>query len=575
VVLLKLGFPLHLTALGGCLFAFSVPQMLHLGHTQLIYRFPVPLAWYAGYRYLAAGSAKHIALCSLFLCWQFYVSPYFGFFLSLVLVATAIIYAALYGDDLSARVLSARRRAWVAHTGIAVACLLCLLPVLVPYMSASIPSNAMSEVVGLLPRPQSYLMGSRDNYLPKLLATQWTVDVPYNWEHLIFPGLVPLLSVPVVWGLLLSRRFDRRTPPAIRVGAITLLVLMVLTLSVRDVSLYRILLDFVPATRAFRVVTRISLVWSFFVAVCVCWLLSVGFSSFRTFSRIPAQVGFVVCLWVFSTWEAGVNLSSLSKVDARARVEKILSDVGGRANRDAILMTLQTNPDEPWYYAQIDGMLAAQELGIRTMNGYSRAAPPGFIEWPRQCADVAAMAHAYEQYVPAFRFEAIRNRVLVSPSVLDCSGTWERMLHPPPTGAAASLDYVASFQIQCLNCPTRVNETMAFLVEVRNDSATAWPLLPLALSGRLLRAVDSQPLSAFDDIRIPLPYVLEAGGHTPLVLTLKGPEAPGEYVLEVDMVHENVTWFSQRGRTAKGRFPVRVLPQPQPPPRLITPMKIW
>ena len=152
----------------------------------------------------------------------------------------------------------------------------------------------------------------------------------------------------------------------------------------------------------------------------------------------------------------------------------------------------------------------------------------------------------------------IRNRVLVSPSLLDCSPVWERIDHPPPTGdPAAPLDYAASFDIQCLNCPTRVDEMLQFVVVVRNTSATAWPLLPLALSGRLVRADDHQPLSGFD-IRVPLAHVLEAGGHTPLILTLKGPPVPGDYLLEVDMVHESVAWFSQTGRTAKGRFPLRV-----------------
>ena len=291
VVFRKLGFPLHLTAFGACLFAFSVPQMLHLSHTQLIYRFPIPLAWYAGYRYLASGSARRLAVCCLFTGWQFYITPYFGFFLSLTLVVTAIVYAALHGDELLARVVTSRPRTRAAHTSVAVLCLLLLLPVLVPYSSASIPPNSPSEVAGLLPRPQSYLMGSRDNYLPKLLGTQWTVDVPYHWEHLIFPGLVPLLSMPVVWGLLLSRRSGHRMPAAVRVGAITLLVLVVLTLSVRDFSLYRIALDVVPAIGAFRAVTRISLVCSFFWAMCACWLLSVGFASFRTFSRIRPRSG--------------------------------------------------------------------------------------------------------------------------------------------------------------------------------------------------------------------------------------------------------------------------------------------
>jgi hypothetical protein len=164
--------------------------------------------------------------------------------------------------------------------------------------------------------------------------------------------------------------------------------------------------------------------------------------------------------------------------------------------------------------------------------------------------------------------------VVVSPSRLNCSAVWNRLLHPPHADAGAPVEYRVSFDIHCLNCPTRVNEIAQFVVNVRNASTRAWPLLPLALSGRFVRTDTGQALSGFDT-RVYLGQVLEAGGETPLVLTLKSPEHPGEYLLEADMVHEHVTWFSQTGESSKARFPLRVLPQPQPRPRLITPLRIW
>jgi hypothetical protein len=418
-------------------------------------------------------------------------------------------------------------------------------------------------------------MGSRNDYLAKLLATEWKVDVTYPWEHLIFPGLAALLAVPVVWLLMAFRRFRERMPVAIWLGAVTLCVLVMLTVTVRDFSLYRILIDFVPAIRGIRGVTRISLVFSFFGALCVCWLVSVAFSSIHALRRPQAQIAILGLLWLFSTWEYGVNLESLSKPGAQARVQGIVSDVERRANADAILVRLQTNPEEPWYYTQVDSMIAAQALGIRTMNGYSRAFPPGFAFQPAQCADVIRMVDSYEKYVPGFRFETVRDRVIVSPSALDCTATWNRIRHPSPSGdAALPLDYRVSFESQCLNCPTRANEVIQFVVQVTNRSAGAWPLLPLALSGRLVRADNGEALSGFD-VRVPLRQVLEAGGQAPLLLALEGPPAAGEYVLEADMVHENVAWFSQTGGSTRGRFPVRVLPEPQPLPGLITPLRLW
>jgi hypothetical protein len=218
-------------------------------------------------------------------------------------------------------------------------------------------------------------------------------------------------------------------------------------------------------------------------------------------------------------------------------------------------------------------MLAAQELGLRTMNGHSRVVPPGFIQ-STQCGDIISMARAYEEYVPGFRFENVRRRILVSPAGLNCAPTWDRLLHPLPASAAMPVEYRASFEIRCLNCPTRVNEVAQFVVDVKNASARAWPLLPLGLSGRFVRADTNEAVSNFET-RVYLGQVVEAGGTAPLVLALKGPAQPGDYVLETDMVHENVAWFSDTGQTVKGRFPLHVSPPPQPRPRLITPARIW
>lgn len=49
------------------------------------------------------------------------------------------------------------------------------------------------------------------------------------------------------------------------------------------------------------------------------------------------------------------------------------------------------------------------------------------------------------------------------------------------------------------------------------------------------------------DSRTALPRDLKPGEQAELTLTVTAPQSEGEYLLEIDMVHEGVTWFYQRG----------------------------
>jgi SAM-dependent methyltransferase len=60
-----------------------------------------------------------------------------------------------------------------------------------------------------------------------------------------------------------------------------------------------------------------------------------------------------------------------------------------------------------------------------------------------------------------------------------------------------------------------------------------------------------------DDGRTYLPHEVEGGQRVVLDLPVTVPAQPGSYVLELDMVHEGVTWFAHRG-SATLRIPVRV-----------------
>ena len=55
------------------------------------------------------------------------------------------------------------------------------------------------------------------------------------------------------------------------------------------------------------------------------------------------------------------------------------------------------------------------------------------------------------------------------------------------------------------------------------------------------------PLWSTTMLEAPLPYDLNPQGEIELPLTITAPENPGNYVLEVDMVQEGISWFSLKG----------------------------
>jgi hypothetical protein len=60
-----------------------------------------------------------------------------------------------------------------------------------------------------------------------------------------------------------------------------------------------------------------------------------------------------------------------------------------------------------------------------------------------------------------------------------------------------------------------------------------------------------------DDGRAPLPEKLAAGGKCTGQLLMKTPPQKGDYVCEIDLVHEGITWFKDKGAKTS-RFSVRV-----------------
>jgi hypothetical protein len=109
----------------------------------------------------------------------------------------------------------------------------------------------------------------------------------------------------------------------------------------------------------------------------------------------------------------------------------------------------------------------------------------------------------------------------------------------------------------------KAGEKKQLLIKVKNDGNSIWPWrvekgwMGIVTAGD--RWLSKDGLTALDELdrRVALPHDLGPGEEIELKLTVTAPEAPGDYVLEIDMVHEGITWFSQHG-SPTARWNVRI-----------------
>jgi SAM-dependent methyltransferase len=96
-------------------------------------------------------------------------------------------------------------------------------------------------------------------------------------------------------------------------------------------------------------------------------------------------------------------------------------------------------------------------------------------------------------------------------------------------------------------------ESWRVMVDVENASNAVWcstSQFPVYVSYHLHRRDGAgTTLLAFDNVRTRLPHAVAPGERARIPLELAPIDAPGDYVADIDLVHEYVSWFAPRGFT--------------------------
>jgi uncharacterized membrane protein (UPF0136 family) len=126
-------------------------------------------------------------------------------------------------------------------------------------------------------------------------------------------------------------------------------------------------------------------------------------------------------------------------------------------------------------------------------------------------------------------------------------------------------DYRAEIDARDAPAHMRAGERAQLRFRVRNAGGFNWPargdgagMYQVNLGDRWLDPRDGRVVNDLDG-RTTLAADLPPGGEVELMLPVTAPAAPGDYVLEIDMIHEAVTFFREKGSTPL-RLKVKVEP---------------
>jgi hypothetical protein len=121
--------------------------------------------------------------------------------------------------------------------------------------------------------------------------------------------------------------------------------------------------------------------------------------------------------------------------------------------------------------------------------------------------------------------------------------------------SAAFRDQDYRAEIEAPDAPQRLRagERIELKLRVRNRGPVVWPargdtrgMYQVNVGDRWLDAAGARVVNDLDG-RSALAADLAPGGETELTLPVKAPKEPGDYVLEIDMIHEGITFFFEKG----------------------------
>jgi hypothetical protein len=392
IVLKKWGLRPGPAAILSWLFAFSLFNIGQLNYMQMIIRFMVPLVFYTATKMISVPSLKYLALYCTGIVGQMYCTMYTGIYLFYFSLLFIVVYCMLSKQYKNIVYYFRKQRVFYTLLISLVSALL-LIWILLPYyeMSKIIGLRWYREVTPNLPTYKSFLFAHESSNTWQFLHRSMKPDVQEYWLHYLFPGAILFLTL-IASPLYLLYSILRKKPvdPLLKTFIIcSFLISLVHLRTDGGLTLYGAIFK-LPGINSMRLPIRFMHVEIF--------LLVFIFGMF--ISKLNWKRMLVVAALVFA--DNLFNPESMPRTPKKELVERkelLLKQINSAENKNynylAVVDTIQAN-----FITHMDAMLAAQSMGIKTINGYSSYCPDAYGEFFVKCNKSGLMKWANDQHVP-------------------------------------------------------------------------------------------------------------------------------------------------------------------------------
>lgn len=529
-----LQLPRLAAAIGAFVFTFALP-VLHLEiHAQLMYRFASPLAYAFFWRFLQQRNIKDFVFAGFWVVIQFFCAIYLGVFLGWILIALLIAWLIVcesrgFWSGLAHSVVSGSFRHLLQLSVLAllsVAALLWLMSQYISIMNEYDLEQPLWQVIAFLPQVFGYVTPG---------------------DRLFFGygvGLLFVIGIGICF-------FSGQKHVLGRTAIIAFCIIFVFTGSAYGKSIYSYLIS-VPGITAIRAVSRVVIIMSLPLAIVVAIAANQIWGFFARHTRYAATLSMTILVPLISIEVFQHESWNTPIATWRSRQEAVLSKLPEKLDDRAILMVNGADGDSV-FFAEVDGMIAAQELGIPTLNGYSGSFPPGYIP-PDACQSPINRLLGYAKFksLDSNAVKAIAdNIVIVSPQ--PCAGEVLKgflghVSNQLPTGLKLEIGQVVvdgSNMTAEIHISNSSDETLYTYSLSGLPVRLSWRLMPVDIS-----KMEQEPGW---DTRVELGWALEPGQRHKMTISMPAGTDISEYELQVSLVQEGYAWFHNLGMNI-GRY---------------------
>ena len=381
----KIGASSAGAGIGAFVFTFSLPVASQIVHSQLLPRFLVPIVFYSVWRWVRKRESKSAALFSAALVWQLYCGIYIGMFT--LMAAVVFLVVTKTGDIKKSPKDELPKTKPLFSFGFLIIAAAAVFPLVFFYVSspAGVEGVSREGIMYYMPRLFSYVLPADGSLLWRFLEPVGKYLITTG-EQQLFPGALPLCAFVVVAISAIPGLFKyheekfKFTFSIVITGA----VLILFTLTIAGWSPY-LIIGGLPGFSGIRAVSRLILVLLFPFAAASAFAfdhveekVSRLCSSPRTVALKILAVVLMAAAFAADQFIPPAHITSYSKTISRARVNNIVESIPPIEEVKSFYYAALDSPDS-LIASNIDAMLASQETGLPTVNGYSGRFPVDYF----------------------------------------------------------------------------------------------------------------------------------------------------------------------------------------------------